>query len=245
MGREFVWIDESYDQLDYDEGKFYMLGAVKVTVEGGQITNDLSKSGNIKGFIPLDIVRAYKSTMRKIKNNNKSRTEKKKIRIPELHEANLFTNNNTRIVKSWFIEEFIKCENIEIYYVFFESNAANVSELKAYKLMLKKLLKICNVSNDSQIILDLCMDQHGDLKEQSKIIEFLRDKVGIKEPHQIKFMESDANYGLQVVDIVIGTIRRKLHKEKKDEQNFKSIEPFIVSFERLYEKDFKEFKDFK
>ena len=95
------------------------------------------------------------------------------------------------------------------------------------------------MSKHSEIILDLCLDQHGELKEQNEIIEFLRYKVGIKEPNQIKFMESHANYGLQAVDIVIGTIRRNLHKEKKDEQNFKSIEPFIITSERLYEKDFK------
>ena len=144
MGREFIWIDESYDQMDYDEGKFYILGAVKIKSEDGQITNDLSNSGHIKGFIPIDIVVAYKATMKKIKIINKGRTEKKKIHISELHEAKIFTDNNARIVKSWFIDEFIKCVNIEIYYVFFDiSNGLAVSELKGYKLMLKKLLEIC------------------------------------------------------------------------------------------------------
>jgi hypothetical protein len=234
MSREFIWIDESYDQFEYEEGKYYFIGAVKTTVEDVQVVNDISKSGKVKGLIPLGIIKSYSNTMKKIKVANGGRTEKKRIHISELHETEIYSNSKSRIVKNWFLNEVITNNNIEIYYVYCnKDNIAIENELKLYKLMIKKLLSIARASQSSEIIMDLCIDQHGNINEEQEIINYLKRTFNIEEPNQIKFMESHANYGLQIVDNIIGTIRRHIHRDKYDKKNYELIQDLIHNFIEL------------
>lgn len=233
MGKDFIWIDESYDQTCIHGKKFYVLCAIKITATPSQIHRVYTSKGHEKGEIHSHVLSSYEKTkgiIRKI-NNGKAKP-KRKLRITELHESVLLSNKKTRRIKTLFLKELFQSDpdiNLEIYYVYknFKENLI-INNKNLYQYMSKELLNLFPIQEGSNIIMDICLDCFSSSKEHEDIIRFLREECSLHSTDIVKFDESQANFGLQAVDNVVGTIRRSLHQQAEDKENYEIIKSFIV-----------------
>lgn len=234
MNKDFIWIDESYDQSCINGNKFFVLCAIKITATLSQIHTDYSKSGTPKYTIHNHINNAHEAIMKKIKKFNRESKSKRKLLVNELHENQLVSNKKTRRIKTLFLKELFVSDSstrLEIYYVYYNfKNDVIINNRELYQGMAKELLNLCIPSEKATIILDICLDRFSSSKVHEDIIGFLKKECDIKEQDCIYFDDSQANYGLQAVDNVVGTIRRSLHQEKNNEENYDIIKDYIIKF---------------
>lgn len=238
MNKDFIWIDESYDHECINGNKFYILCAIKIKATPSQIVSDYNKTGVLKCEHHNHILEAHKKTKAKIKEINKSKKKAKdKLRITELHENELFLNKKTRRIKTIFLKSLFQSNpnvGMEIYYVYRNFNNNNIKNNKElYQEMAKELLNLCSKSERTTIILDICLDNFSSAKQHEDIINFLKKECNISEHDVVKFDDSQANCGLQAVDNVVGTIRRFLHQNIDNKENYAIIKDHIVNFSEI------------
>ncbi|MEY8285635.1 DUF3800 domain-containing protein [Lachnospiraceae bacterium 50-23] len=232
MNKDFIWIDESYDQNCINGNKFYVLCAIKITATPSQIFTTYSKSGMTKCETHHHIYNAHEAIRNKIKAINRGTKSKGKLLVNELHENKLVSNKKTRRIKTLFLKELFESDpntNLGIYYVYYnfkDDDIINNKEL--YQNMAKELLNLCTTLEEATIILDICLDKFSTSTEHKDIIDFLKKECHIKKQDFIHFDDSQSNYGLQAVDNVVGTIRRFLHQQADNKENYEIIKDYIV-----------------
>lgn len=238
MNKNFIWIDESYDQICTNGNKFYVLCAIKINATPSQVCFSHSKSGLETRELHSHVLKAYDYMRCEIRRINKNiKNPKKKLRISEFHENQLVLNKKTKKLKTLFLEYvFLKDSNlnIKIYYVYYNFRNNNFkNDKQLYKHMAKELLNLCCTPSKKIAIIDICLDQFTSLKEHQEIISFLRRKCNIGTNDIIKFDDSQSNYGLQVVDLVVGTVRRFLHGQEKNKEDYNLIKSHIINFKNV------------
>lgn len=206
----YIWIDESYDS------KFP--GHIVIAA---LILHSKNKDA---------INQCYTALLKRIKDHNHNCKRGQTISCPEIHENVLYNKGKQyRQVKYWafnILNEHSTSTALEIKsaYITIPLNEKGAMTGDRYFSMVSDLISHCS----SSCALDLepvhiVMDNIFDKKQMTALLQKLKDAFS-SSIYQFCFADSAEEKGLQFVDLIAGTIRRHLNKDKNDARAYEQLQ---------------------
>lgn len=204
----YVYIDESCDH------KYFFLAAVLTPVES-EVT---------------ECIRIARSRIRQMNKNSK-----RKLNLQEIKESKLFRQFPE--IKESIIHDLVFRNqgkkvsyrpDIEVIGVFHNREKSLIEEHAIYTQLAIALLSSAKLPENE--IVDVMFDQYGDYLFKERLYALIRNEIPDLQLH-LHHEDSSQYWQLQVADLVVGTLRRKLWSE--DVINNKVISPIVKSIREI------------